>query len=164
MEVADVNKDNVTLKWQAPVTDGGSDVTEYVVEMKSAKDTEFAVVGEVQPNTPFYTARDLTEGQNYEFRVSAKNVIGLSKEPAELDSPVTTRAKVTQGRLSSLLLAYYTYSSSTTEWYVLHLSFLSCQSSSENIWQSTRSNPRLCHSKVRKATPYKTTKQHKQHQ
>ncbi len=97
LDVVDVNKTDVTLKWQAPASDGGADLTDYVVEMKSSSDKQFAAVAEVQPNTPFYTAKDLKEGQEYEFRVRAKNAAGTISEAAELDTPVTTQAKSTQG-------------------------------------------------------------------
>ncbi len=99
LKVVDINKDNVTLKWQPPVSDGGADVTEYVVEMKPCKQKKFAVVGEVPQNTPFFKATELKEGQTYEFRVRAKNVVGLGEEAAVLDSPVTAKAKSTVGML-----------------------------------------------------------------
>ncbi len=98
MEVVDINKDNITVRWQPPISDGGADLTEYVVEMKSPKDSQFAVVAQVQPNTPFYTARDLRQGKKYEFRVRAKNVVGVSNDAAELEAPVLAKAKPSVGR------------------------------------------------------------------
>lgn len=103
LEVADVNKDRVTLKWQEPATDGGADLTEYVVEMKKSKDSQYSVVAQVEPNTPFYTAKSLREGQQYQFRVRAKNLVGTSQEAAELDSPVIAKAKATVGGLGRLI-------------------------------------------------------------
>ncbi len=101
--MADVNKDRVTLKWQEPATDGGADLTEYVVEMKKSKDSQYSVVAQVEPNTPFYTAKSLREGQQYQFRVRAKNLVGTSQEAAELDSPVIAKAKATVGGLGRLI-------------------------------------------------------------
>lgn len=67
------------------MSDGGSDLTEYVVEMKSSNDSEFVVVTHVQADTQCYTANDLQKGKEYEFRVRAKNAVGSSSEAAELE-------------------------------------------------------------------------------
>ncbi len=98
VEVADINKDSITVKWKPPVSDAGADVTDYVVEMKTTDDDQFTAVAEVQQGTNFYTATHLEEGQAYEFKIRAKNAAGTSQEAGELDFPVMAKAKVNTGR------------------------------------------------------------------
>ncbi len=69
------------------------------MEMKSKTEKEYKVVGHVEPETALYTAKDLKKGQPYEFRVRAKNVVGVSHDAAELESPVVAQAKVTASKL-----------------------------------------------------------------
>ena len=92
LEVSDTNNDNVSLKWLPPLSDGGAELTEYVVEMKPEGSSKFAPVVHVQPETPFCTVNDLNKGDKYEFRVRAKNAVGVSDDAAELDSPVIAKA------------------------------------------------------------------------
>lgn len=44
-------------------------------------------VAEVKPEASKHTVKNLTEGEDYNFRISAENAIGRSK-PVELDSVV----------------------------------------------------------------------------
>ncbi len=92
LEVSDTNNDNVSLKWLPPLSDGGAELTEYVVDMKPEGSSKFTPVVHVQPETPFCTVNDLNKGDKYEFRVRAKNAVGVSDDAAELDSPVIAKA------------------------------------------------------------------------
>ena len=45
-------------------------------------------VAEANPEASRHTIKNLKEGQEYQFRISAQNVIGRSK-PVEMDTTVT---------------------------------------------------------------------------
>ncbi|TET89272.1 MAG: hypothetical protein E3J35_10295 [Methanomassiliicoccales archaeon] len=67
----------VLLTWSAPAYDGGSPITNYVIYRDtSIGGIEFLTeVGNVQE----YTDNDVTNRQNYYYRISAKNAVGESQ-------------------------------------------------------------------------------------
>jgi hypothetical protein len=73
----------VSLKWTAPASNGGSAITDYVVEYKKSSDTAFAVFTDGVSIAASATVTGLTNGQAYIFRVKAKNAIGLSAYTAD---------------------------------------------------------------------------------
>jgi len=94
--VTDVHKDSVTLKWDAPETDGGMPVKTYNVEKRDAMKTTWLSAGRVDGDTFTFKVSHLIEGNDYYFRVTAENKIGAG-EPAELSKAVT--AKLPYGML-----------------------------------------------------------------
>lgn len=75
------------ISWKVPKDDGGSVITNYIVEKHEAKEGEqWHLVSSSVPGT---TCRvpNLTEGSGYYFRVSAQNQYGVS-EPLEIPSVV----------------------------------------------------------------------------
>lgn len=89
-QVTGFDKDFVDLKWEVPETDGGEQITEYIVERRDVKKTAFVSQGKTDAKTLNIKATKLIEGTQYMFRVSAVNSIGQS-EPAELAEPVTAK-------------------------------------------------------------------------
>ncbi len=98
LSVTDTQPNSITLKWKAPKTDGGSPVTQYVIDMKASDGTEFTEVGKVDGAILDYKVKGLTKGKDYLFQVKAENPAGLSSKGAELDKPAT--AKLPFGRFS----------------------------------------------------------------
>lgn len=66
----------VALTWQAPDEDGGSPVTDYVVEYSADGGVTWAVFDEGVSATPGATVTGLTNGTEYVFRVTALNDVG----------------------------------------------------------------------------------------
>lgn len=99
LQVTGVNKSSVSLSWEAPQSDGGSRITNYIIEKADAKRRNFAGVGEVDSTTLTFKVTKLFEGSDYLFRVIAVNKIGHS-DPASIDEPVT--AKLPFGKLFCL--------------------------------------------------------------
>lgn len=98
LKVADSTKTSITLGWGKPVYDGGAPIIGYIVEMRPKtevkdKDPEAGWkrlnVAAQLIHTQF-TATTLDEKQQYEFRVSAQNQIGIGR-PAELKEPVSPK-------------------------------------------------------------------------
>ncbi|XP_058467261.1 twitchin isoform X5 [Malaya genurostris] len=81
----------VKLAWQPPISDGGSPVTGYVVEVKD-KYGEWERKMQVPADAKEATVPDLIEGQKYEFRVRAINDAGAS-DPSNATPPVICKPK-----------------------------------------------------------------------
>jgi len=76
-----VSETSADLKWEIPSTDGGSPITNYIVEQRKIGDTKWKVVEAKVTGTEF-TVKDLLKGTEYEFRVIAENKVGQG-EPSE---------------------------------------------------------------------------------
>lgn len=60
------------------------------VERRNVEKQSWILVGETEASTMTITARKLTEGHQYLFRVTAENIIGVS-EPCVTDEPITAK-------------------------------------------------------------------------
>ncbi|ODM93780.1 Twitchin [Orchesella cincta] len=81
-DVVDWDRDHVDLEWAPPKRDGGTPIEKYIVE-KRRKFGPWEKAVEVNGKTPKCTVPDLTEGEEYEFRVIAVNKAG----PGEASDP-----------------------------------------------------------------------------
>lgn len=81
--------DSLTLYWQPPKDDGGSPITNYIVEKKEARSPTWSKVSSYV-TVPFVRIRNLTLGHDYEFRVIAENLYGQS-DPAITSEPIRAR-------------------------------------------------------------------------
>lgn len=91
-QITDWDKDHVDLKWPAPDSDGGSPITGYIVQKKEKGSPYWVNAVHVPPNQTNVTVPDLTEGQEYEFRVIATNAAGQS-EPSEPSDLITAKPR-----------------------------------------------------------------------
>lgn len=103
LEVGGITPDSCVLKWEPPKVrlqlqrqlqgqlqdDGGSPVSNYVVEKRSRKSGKWEPVSKFV-RVPEYEVMGLEEGEQYEFRVSAVNDNGQS-EPLEAAKPITAK-------------------------------------------------------------------------
>lgn len=87
--VESFNETSCILTWMPPLWDGGSHITNYVIEKCEAGMSHWVRV----TNTRFLTHKitGLNPGTQYQFRVCAENIYGRS-EPSEASTPITTRA------------------------------------------------------------------------
>ena len=100
LQVVEVSKDYAVLRWEAPESTGGSDITGYTIEKHDTSKTTWSTAGTVDGGTHTFKVPRLFEGSSYLFRVSAENKIGVS-EPVELTQKVT--AKLPYGELYIML-------------------------------------------------------------
>uniref|UniRef100_A0A8D2NQ89 Titin n=1 Tax=Zosterops lateralis melanops TaxID=1220523 RepID=A0A8D2NQ89_ZOSLA len=78
LEITSVSKDSITLCWARPESDGGSEISGYVIERREKTSLRWIRVNK----KPVYDLRvkssGLRQGCEYEFRVYAENAAGLS--------------------------------------------------------------------------------------
>lgn len=73
-------KNSITLGWKKPISDGGSYVTAYILELNEGEDKWTQIKKGKETS---HTMADLTEGKEYSFRVKALNESGEGP-PTEL--------------------------------------------------------------------------------
>lgn len=73
LKVLSVTKSSCTIGWKKPRSDGGSRITGYVVDFLTEENKWQRVMKSLSLQ---YAAKDLVEGKEYTFRVSAENENG----------------------------------------------------------------------------------------
>lgn len=110
--VKNVTRGKLTLSWEAPLIEGGSPVTKYIVEKKASTMKAYQVITAECTNTT-YKVSGLEEDIAYFFRVSAENEYGVG-DTYETTEPV--RATETPGAVKDLVMADSTKNSVTLQW------------------------------------------------
>lgn len=89
LDVIAKSDSSITLQWEMPRHDGGSPLTEYLLEMreKRGKNTEWTQVQILPVITTSFRVTKLNEDSSYYFRIKAANTIGYS-EPKSIDKAV----------------------------------------------------------------------------
>ena len=67
----------VSLTWNAPANDGGDPITDYRVQYRKAGALTWMTFPDGGGNDTTATVKPLVNGTSYEFRVKAKNAVGL---------------------------------------------------------------------------------------
>ncbi len=78
LETTGVTANAISLAWKPPVDDGGAKIEKYVVEKKPKGSNKWTKVPGIFKE-PECTAKNLEEGEEYEFRVMAVNEHGESE-------------------------------------------------------------------------------------
>jgi hypothetical protein len=73
---ASAGNTQVGLFWNAPASDGGSPIIDYVIEYKLSSDLSWAIFADAISTATTITVTGLTNNLSYDFRVSAVNVVG----------------------------------------------------------------------------------------
>lgn len=84
----EITANTVTLRWSPPLHDGGRDVTGYVVEKREGNRRMWQSVTTTEATE--FEVPGLFEGNQYNFRVSAENSVGVG-EPVELKDLITAK-------------------------------------------------------------------------
>ena len=91
LEVTELHRDSVLITWKHSRNDGGSPITNYIIEKRETWKTSWAHVDRVRGAVTSAEIMYLQEGTSYNIRVMAENVAGLS-EPTELDEAVVPKS------------------------------------------------------------------------
>jgi len=86
-QVTKVGKNYVDLRWEPPISDGGSRITGYVIEKREVGSAMWSKCNEYNVVDTEYTVMHLIERGDYEFRIFAVNAAGRS-EPSSCTTPV----------------------------------------------------------------------------
>jgi len=91
LQVTEVTKETVGLRWEPPESSGGMDIAQYVVDKRDAtRGGGWMQAATVDGTATRVVVGKLVEGNEYQFRVVAENKIGAGP-PAELSQPVTAK-------------------------------------------------------------------------
>lgn len=86
IEFFDATEDSVSLKWLQPTYDGGSPITNYIVQKRETTTANWVDVSSAVARCTIKIMK-LKSGIEYQFRVRAENRLGISEH---LDSPPIT--------------------------------------------------------------------------
>lgn len=78
VEISGVSSESCTLSWSEPADDGGSDISNYIVEKRESGSASWQVVNSSVKRTTIKVTH-LTKYMEYTFRVCAENKFGVSK-------------------------------------------------------------------------------------
>ena len=76
-EIRKVTENSATISWSPPESDGGSPVTNYIVERREPGKDRWVKVTRMTITDTEFTVKDLTPKHEYEFRVVAENKAGV---------------------------------------------------------------------------------------
>lgn len=86
-DVLSVSANAISIKWDVPYADGGSKVTGYWIEKKERNTILWVRENKLPCLECHHKVSNLIEGLEYQFRVYAMNIAGLSKA-SEASRPV----------------------------------------------------------------------------
>lgn len=99
-EATKITKDSVTIVWTKPEYDGGAKVTGYIVEKKELPEGRWVKANFTNVIETEYIATGLVEGNQYEFRVIARNAAGVFSIPSYSTGAITARDEIEPPRIS----------------------------------------------------------------
>lgn len=85
LHVTHVTSKSVTIEWETPDSNGGTEITSYIIEKHLTKSSKWSCVATLDSYCLSYCIDNLKETTELNFRVSAENAIGVSA-PAYTDS------------------------------------------------------------------------------
>uniref|UniRef100_A0A3Q2XTA5 Titin n=1 Tax=Hippocampus comes TaxID=109280 RepID=A0A3Q2XTA5_HIPCM len=94
LTVSNITNSSVSLSWEKPQYDGGAKITSFIVERKELPDSCWLKCNFTNLLDTFLEVTGLTEGEEYDFRVLAKNAAELFSAPSETTGPVTVQHDV----------------------------------------------------------------------
>lgn len=78
IDISGVSSESCTLSWSEPADDGGTEITNYIVEKRESDHASWQVVNSSVKRTTIKVSH-LTKYLEYTFRVCAENKFGVSK-------------------------------------------------------------------------------------
>lgn len=92
VEIVDWDKDHADLTWAKPDTDGGAEITEYIIEVKDKFSKDWVKTKKVPASETSCTVDGLKEGLQYEFRIRAVNKAGPG-EASDTTKPIIAKCR-----------------------------------------------------------------------
>ena len=107
LSVTDTQPDSVTLAWTVPTSDGGTAITNYIIEQRLVEKSKFTEVGKADGKTLSYKAEGLKKDKDYMFRVKSENSAGVSLEGTQLEKAVTAKLSFGMGPIFHFRFSHY---------------------------------------------------------
>lgn len=85
LHVTNVTSKSVTIEWETPDSNGGTEITSYIIEKLLTKSSQWSRVATLDSYCLSYCIDNLKETTELSFRVLAENAIGISA-PANTES------------------------------------------------------------------------------
>lgn len=98
LDVVSISRNSAELKWTVPERDGGSAITNYVVEKRDVRRKGWQAVDTTVKELK-YTVTPLNEGSLYVFRVAAENAVGVGPF-CELTDSVLAKDTFSESKMS----------------------------------------------------------------
>lgn len=78
VKISHVFADRIKLRWEPPLSDGGAEITNYIVDKRETSRANWAqVTSNINGQITNCSVEKLIEGHEYEFRISAENKYGV---------------------------------------------------------------------------------------
>uniref|UniRef100_A0A8C6T5L8 Immunoglobulin like and fibronectin type III domain containing 1, tandem duplicate 3 n=1 Tax=Neogobius melanostomus TaxID=47308 RepID=A0A8C6T5L8_9GOBI len=106
-------KDCINLAWNAPSNTGGTDLFGYNVEKRKNGSNRW---DQVNPPNQFIKVKDVVEGFQYEFRVSAVNISGAGEPSTPSEFVIARDPKKPPGKVIDLKVTDSTYTTLSLGW------------------------------------------------
>ncbi|TWW75574.1 Titin [Takifugu flavidus] len=100
LAVTNITTSSVSLSWDRPEYDGGAKITGYIVECKEIPNGCWLKCNFTTLLDTFLDVTGLTEDEQYDFRVTAKNAAELLSAPSETTGPVTVQHDVESPKIT----------------------------------------------------------------
>lgn len=100
----DSDKDHITIKWAAPISNGGSPIVGYDIERRDIATGRWIKLNKDPVGRQEFTDDRVQEGHAYEYRVSAVNAAGPGK-PSDTSNAFV--AKPMKGMLSRIQEGFF---------------------------------------------------------
>ncbi|XP_076870364.1 immunoglobulin-like and fibronectin type III domain-containing protein 1 [Brachyhypopomus gauderio] len=117
-KVVSAFKNYITLSWVPPTNTGGSNILGYNLEKRKKGSNLWGLVH--PPEEPIrpkkYDCKDVIEGMEYEFRVSAINVSGAGEPSAPSEFVFARDPKHRPGKVTDLKVTDSTYNTLSLSW------------------------------------------------
>ncbi|XP_074524983.1 immunoglobulin-like and fibronectin type III domain-containing protein 1 [Halichoeres trimaculatus] len=86
VEIVESTSSMIEIQWKPPKDDGGSPVTNYIIERQQAGQCLWSKLGDVSADKTSFRDRNVTHGKKYNYRISAENPEGLGDPLETADS------------------------------------------------------------------------------
>ena len=93
LEIVKTLKTGASLTWKPPKSDGGAEISNYVLEHRIESGIKWVRATEDRIADTSYTLKGLKEDMVYEFRVSAENKAGVGPA-SDPTAPVTIKEQI----------------------------------------------------------------------
>lgn len=97
LEASNIKSDGCLLTWKLPQNEGGSPITNYIIEKLDTKNNQWKKISSYC-RVPNYEVAGLEEGHQYKFRVSAENAYGVS-DPLETEVAIIAKNPICNQKL-----------------------------------------------------------------